>query len=57
MLQVTVLDKSQADWNEHKKEAGVDADLAHHQRSSNRCAACIGLTLLSCSIALPAVIC
>lgn len=36
--QVTVLDKSQADWDEHKKNAGDNADLAEHNRSANRCA-------------------
>jgi Bucentaur or craniofacial development len=36
VLQVTVLDKSKSDWHEHKRKAGIDEDLAEHQRSSNK---------------------
>jgi Bucentaur or craniofacial development len=35
-LQVTVLDKSKSDWHEHKSKAGIDEDLAEHQRSLNK---------------------
>ena len=35
--QVTVLDKSKADWDQHKQQAGDDAELAEHNRSANRC--------------------
>ncbi len=46
--QVTVLDKSQADWDEHKKNAGDNADLAEHNRSANRCVAFIQLLSVRC---------
>ena len=34
--QVTVLDKSKADWDEHKKDAADAEDLADHNRSNSR---------------------
>jgi len=43
-----VLDKSQADWDEHKKNAGDNADLAEHNRSANRCVAFIQLLSVRC---------
>lgn len=35
-IQVTVLDKSKADWSVHRQEAALDKDLMDHNRSNDR---------------------